>query len=250
MALLIQFKHKCKITVLAICIILFSLSSVVVAQDFNAPEDGPVKIEADTLSYDNEKDVYSAKGNVIIHYGDGVLTSDAAEYDRKNKLATAEGNAVLKMAQDSLAGDKIVVNVEDKTGVAYNSKVFYARNHFYIKGDRIEKTGENSYYIENPLATTCDGDNPDWQLAGSKMKVTLEGYGWVNSARFLTKGFPVLYSPMVAFPAKTKRQSGFLLPYLAYSRDKHGIDIEIPFFGRSIHRWTRPCTLVTWKNED
>ncbi len=30
------------------------------------------------------------------------------------------------MAQDSLAGDKIVVNVEDKTGVAYNSKVFYA----------------------------------------------------------------------------------------------------------------------------
>ncbi len=89
MALLIQFKHKCKITVLAICIILFSLSSVVVAQDFNAPEDGPVKIEADTLSYDNEKDVYSAKGNVIIHYGDGVLTSDAAEYDRKNKLATA-----------------------------------------------------------------------------------------------------------------------------------------------------------------
>lgn len=230
MALLIQFKHKCKITVLAICIILFSLSSVVVAQDFNAPEDGPVKIEADTLSYDNEKDVYSAKGNVIIHYGDGVLTSDAAEYDRKNKLATAEGNAVLKMAQDSLAGDKIVVNVEDKTGVAYNSKVFYARNHFYIKGDRIEKTGENSYYIENPLATTCDGDNPDWQLAGSKMKVTLEGYGWVNSARFLTKGFPVLYSPMVAFPAKTKRQSGFLLPYLAYSRDKHGIDIEIPFF--------------------
>ncbi|PKN87257.1 MAG: hypothetical protein CVU51_05975, partial [Deltaproteobacteria bacterium HGW-Deltaproteobacteria-1] len=191
-ALLIQFKHKCRIAISAISIFLFSLNSIVVAQDFKVPEDSPVKIEADTLSYDNESDVYSAKGNVIIHYGDGVLTSDTAEYDRKNKLATAQGNAFLKMTEDSLQGDKIVVNVEDKTGVAYNSKAFYARNHFYIKGDKIEKTGENSYYIENPLATTCDGDDPDWQLAGSKMKVTLEGYGWVNSARFLTKGFPVL----------------------------------------------------------
>jgi Organic solvent tolerance protein OstA len=94
------------------------------------PEDAPVKIEADNMSYDNERDVYTAEGNVVITYGDDVLTAANVEYDRKNNLATAWGNAFLKMAQDSLAGDKIVVNVEDKTGVAYHSKAFYARNHF------------------------------------------------------------------------------------------------------------------------
>lgn len=226
---MIKFKYNFEIVIPVIFILLFLCCSVM-AQDIKVPDDAPVKIEADSLSYDSERDVYSAKGNVVIHYGDGVLTSATAEYDRKNKLATAEGDALLKMAEDSLQGDKIVVNVEDKTGVAYNSKVFYARNHFYIKGDKIEKTGENTYYIEKPLATTCDGDDPDWQLAGSKMKVTMEGYGWVNNARMLTKGLPVLYSPIIAFPAKTKRQSGFLMPYLAYSRDKHGIDVEVPFF--------------------
>ena len=192
--------------------------------------DGPVKIEADSLSYDQARDVYAAEGNVVITYGDGVIKAASVEFDRKTNLATAQGGAFLKMAEDSLSGDKIVVNVEDKTGVAYNSKVFYARNHFYIKGDKIEKSGENTYSIEQPVATTCDGENPDWQLKGSKMNVTVEGYGWVTHARLLTGGVPVFYTPIIAFPAKTKRQSGFLFPYLAYSRDKDGFDIELPFF--------------------
>ena len=211
-------------------ILVLCMSSNIFAQDIKVPADAPVKIEADNLSYDNERDVYSAQGNVVITYGDGILTAANVEFDRRNNLATAEGGAFLKMAGDSLAGDKIVVNVQDKTGTAYNAKAFYARNHFYIKGDRIEKTGENSYRIEKPLATTCDGDNPDWQLAGSEMSVTVEGYGWVKNARFLTKGVPVVYAPIIAFPAKTKRQTGLLFPYLAYSKDKNGMDVEIPFF--------------------
>jgi LPS-assembly protein len=197
--------------------------------DAKAPE-AQVKIEADNLSYDNERDVYLAEGNVVITYGDGELTAATAEFDRRNNLATAQGGAFLKMAQDTLQGDKIVVNVDDKTGVAYNSKAFYARNHFYIKGDKIEKTGENTYFIEKPAATTCDGGDPAWKIAGSSMKVTLEGYGMVKHGRMLVKGVPVLYSPFIPFPAKTKRQSGFLLPYLSYSRDKDGLDVEVPFF--------------------
>ncbi|PKN07324.1 MAG: hypothetical protein CVU72_03260, partial [Deltaproteobacteria bacterium HGW-Deltaproteobacteria-7] len=148
-----------------------------------------------------------------------------------NNLATAEGSALLKMNKDTLQGDKMVVNVEDNTGVAYNSKAFYALNHFYIRGERIEKTGENTYFIEKPVATTCDGDNPAWEIAGSSMKVTLEGFGLMKDARVMTKSVvPVIYSPIVVFPAKTKRQTGFLLPYLAYSKDKDGMDVEIPFF--------------------
>jgi len=190
----------------------------------------PVQIEADSMAYDNNRDVYVASGNVVIIYGAGKLTADRAEYDRKNNLAAAEGQAFLQMDRDSLQGDKIVVNVENKTGVAYHSKAFYDRNHFYVRGDRIEKTGENTYFIENPVATTCDGDRPAWEIAGSSMKVTLEGYGVMKNGRMMAKGLPVFYAPFIPFPAKTKRQSGFLLPYLSYSQDKDGLDVEVPFF--------------------
>lgn len=190
----------------------------------------PVNIEADTLDYDKASDTYKAKGHVKISYGSAVLSADDIELDNKNNIATAQGNAFLKMGEDTLRGEKIIFNIEEKTGSAYKANAFYARNNFHIKGDKIEKTGPDTYFIKEPFATTCDGGNPDWQITGSEMKVTIEGYGLMSDARFLAKGLPVFYTPYLPFPAKTKRQSGLILPYIAYSRDKDGIDFEIPYF--------------------
>jgi LPS-assembly protein len=129
------------------------------------------------------------------------------------------------MGEDTLRGEKIVLNIEDKTGAAYMAHAFYAMNNFYVNGDKIEKTGENTYLIEQPVATTCDGDKPDWEITGSEMKVTIEGYGLMKDARFLADGLPVFYSPYLPFPAKSERQSGFLIPYLS-SSSNDGIDID------------------------
>jgi LPS-assembly protein len=208
---------------------VFTLCAPLMAAEATG-SNGPVNIDADTLDYDNASDVYHARGSVIITYEGGVLTADDVEFDKRNNIVTAQGNALLKMGNDTLAGDKIVFNVGNKTGIAYKGRAFYAKNNFYIRGDEIEKTGELTYKITQPVATTCDGDNPDWEIAGSEMKLTIEGYGLMKNARFLANDLPVFYSPYLPFPAKTKRQSGFLFPYLSYSKDKDGIDIEVPYF--------------------
>jgi LPS-assembly protein len=189
----------------------------------------PANIEADSMDYDNVSDVYHAQGKVNIIYSGATLYADDMMLDNKNNIATAQGSASLKMGEDTMQGDKIVFNIENKTGAVYKAHAFYAKNHFYIKGDKIEKTGENTYFIEKPVATTCDGDNPAWEIAGSEMKVTIEGSGLMKNAWLLVKGLPVFYSPFLPFPAKTKRQSGFLFPYLSSSGD-NGIDVEIPYF--------------------
>jgi LPS-assembly protein len=209
--------------------LIILLSSAPLAAEETAYK-GPVNIEADTMSYDNIGDVFHAQGRVVIIYSGGILKADNVELDNKNNIATATGNAFLKMGEDTITGDKIIFNTENKTGVIYKGRAFYARNHFYIKGDKIEKTGELTYEIEKPAATTCDGDNPDWEITGSEMKVTIEGYGLMKDAKLSAGDVPVFYSPFLPFPAKTKRQSGFLFPYLSYSKDKDGIDIEVPYF--------------------
>jgi LPS-assembly protein len=220
-------KYNFIIAFIAGTIFLFSCPGVFAAEIIK--KDNPVVIESETMEYNRVSDVYHFQGKVVITYGDGTLKADDVQFDNKNNIATAQGHAFLSMGADNMAGEKIVFNIESKTGTAYNSRAFYAKNHFYIKGDKIEKSGENTYYIENPLATICDGDNPDWQVAGSEMKVTIEGYGLMKDARFLAKGLPLFYSPVILFPAKTTRQSGFLLPYLS-SSTKDGIDVELPFF--------------------
>ncbi|PJC75071.1 MAG: hypothetical protein CO013_02890, partial [Syntrophobacterales bacterium CG_4_8_14_3_um_filter_58_8] len=48
--------------------------------------------------------------------------------------------------------------------------------------------------------------------------------------RFLARDLPVLYLPYLIFPAKTTRQTGLLFPRFSYSRDKNGLDVEIPFY--------------------
>jgi len=87
-------------------------------------------IEADSMDYDNVRDVYHARGKVSIFYSGAALYADDVELDNKNNVATACGSALLKMGDDTLQGDKIVFNIENKTGVAYKAKAFYASNNF------------------------------------------------------------------------------------------------------------------------
>jgi LPS-assembly protein len=213
-----------------ICQLIVVLLITVLTSFARAAENLPLSIQADMIHYDKTLDLYHAQGNVSLSYEDALLSADDVELDSTNHTASARGNAFLQVGDDTLRGEKIIFNMQDKTGAAHQADAFYARNHFYIRGDKIEKTGDNTYFIQKPSATTCNHACPDWSIAGSEMKVTIEGYGLMKDAKFLTKGFPVFYIPYLPFPAKTKRQTGLILPYLSYSRDRDGVDIEIPFF--------------------
>ncbi|MFB3926047.1 MAG: LPS-assembly protein LptD [Syntrophales bacterium] len=191
---------------------------------------GPVEIEADQLAYDKEEDTYRATGNVIITFTDGFLVADSVVYNKTTEDAFAEGDVYILSKGDTLEGDRVRFNLGTKTGIAYNGKVFLAENHFYLNGDEIEKKGEATYHIKNATATTCDGDKPAWRFTGKELDVTLEGYGTIKHGTFQVKNQPILYTPYLIFPAKTKRQSGFLFPMASYSKDLNGMDVEVPFF--------------------
>jgi len=191
---------------------------------------GPVNIEADTLDYVKDTDTYHALGNVIISFPEGVLKADSVTLNKSTNLALAEGKVSLKSDGDILEGDTLTFNIETKSGSAQNGRIFLVRNHVYLKGSLIEKEGEAHYRIFDATATTCDGATPDWSISGKELDVTVDGYGTVKHGKFNVRNWPIFYTPYLIFPAKTTRQSGFLLPTLAYSSDKHGMDIELPFF--------------------
>jgi len=215
-----------------ICLIIYCC--FIPAYNSNAIETdiskGPVTLEADSVAYDKEKDTYHAKGNVLIFFSGGVLIAESVVLNKATNDAVAEDYVMLISDGDILEGDKVDFNIQSKTGVAYQGKMFFVANHFYIKGTRIEKTGEASYHFENATATSCDGDSPDWRLTGREMDVTIDGYGTLKHGKFLASNIPVFYTPYLLFPAKKTRQSGFLFPYIAYSAERWGWDVEIPFF--------------------
>jgi LPS-assembly protein len=191
---------------------------------------GPFTIEADRVAYDGDADTWYAEGKVLITFSGGYLKADTVTLNRSTNKALAEGNVHIRSDQDILEGERVSFDIDAKTGMLNNGKLFIARNHFTIKGEKIEKRDEAVYRLENAVVTTCDGEVPDWRLMGSELDLTVDGYGILKQGRFLARDIPILYMPYLIFPAKTTRQSGLLLPRVSYSRDKNGLDIELPFF--------------------
>jgi LPS-assembly protein len=193
-------------------------------------KEGPINIQADRLVYEEDDETYHAEGDVLITYPGGTLRADSVILRKAVNTAYAKGRVVLKSDQDVLEGESVIFNIETKTGTVDEGKMFVAKNHVYVRGSEFEKSGDATYRIQNAVATTCDGPDPAWSLKGQELNVTIDGYGTLKNGTFYAGKVPVFYFPYLLFPVKTTRQSGLLLPYLSYSKDKNGADIELPLY--------------------
>ncbi len=189
----------------------------------------PWVIDADILEYNEKTNQYTAKGHVVIQKGDRIIKADRIHFDKQNMTAMAEGNVRATAGSDFLTGNRVELDLLKKTGTIYDGYLYLRENNFHIRGQKIRKTGEDTYEIEKASVTTCDGDLPDWRITGNKVRVTVDGYGEVKGAMLRARKVPVLYSPYLYFPAKNKRQTGLLFPQLGVS-DRWGYFINQPLF--------------------
>lgn len=186
-------------------------------------------ISADSAIYDNARKLYVARGNVIIYGGETRLHADYVEFSNTTKDTEASGHVLLISGSDTITCDALMLNLKTRTGIIHRGTIFIQDNHFYIKGNKIEKTGKDTYHADHASVTTCPGDNPDWKISGKDIVVTIEGYATAKHATLWAKKMPAFYTPFLAFPVKTKRQTGLLSPRIS-SSDRKGFEYEQPFY--------------------
>lgn len=228
----LKFARICKtfawpVLILFIMIVNFNYASA--EEQFRRFQDDPNQpwhIVADEISYDDKTNQYIASGNVIISKDEKSLGADFIRFDQKTMEVFAEGNVIMTVGEDFMVSSSMEMNLADETGTLYNGTIFLKENHFYIKGNKIQKVGKDTYTAHKVSISSCDGDNPAWKITGRNLKVTVEGYGFVSHAALWAKKLPVLYSPFLVFPAKLKRQSGLLMPQIGYSERKGGEYIQ------------------------
>lgn len=182
----------------------------------------PVEITADYLTYDKDTATYHAEGNVVITQESTTLITDEAMLNTASGVASARGNVVvIDEGGNTLKSDNVTLNLKEKTAVVARGRIFFKREHVYIAGDPITKTGDVTYKLEKATFTTCDceeGESPAWSLYLSRGKVTIGEFLTGTNAFFYIKSVPVLYSPYVSAPIKRDRQTGFLQPKPGFSR--------------------------------
>ncbi len=225
----------CK-TVPGLGLILFILTLVLIPvsakaqlNPFHDDASVPWHIVADEMNYDDQLKVYIGRGNVNITKKDKNLNADYVRFNQNTMDVFAKGHVVMTVGENIITGTSMEMNLDAETGTIYDGTIFVYENHFYIKGDKIQKVGKDSYTAEKASVSTCDGDSPAWKITGRNLKVTVEGYGTVKHAALWAKKVPVLYTPYLVFPVKLKRQTGLLTPLVGYS-DRKGGEYQQPFF--------------------
>ena len=199
------------------------------AGPFRFDTEGRWHIEADTLAYNKDRETYIARGDVVVTGADTRIRADEIHFDQRCQTLTAGGHVTLTTDGDILTGDHLALDLPAETGRIHQGRVFFQERHFYITGENIQKTGERTYRAKRVRVTTCDPDQPDWQISGRDLKVTVEGYGSLRGAAFWAGRVPLAYVPYLFFPVKIKRQTGFLVPAVEYS-DRKWESVELPFF--------------------
>ena len=189
----------------------------------------PWQIEADRISYDQLRDEYIAEGNVLIWKQDRSITADTVRYNLQTKMAYAEGHVVLTAGSDILTGDYLENDMESEQGYITNGTIFIAKSNYHIQGDRIEKTGPESYTIGQGVVTTCDGRLPDWKIAGRDVTIKDDGSGTAWHAVVYARDMPFGYYPYIDFPAPGKPTTGLLMPQGGYSTRKGAFATQ-PFY--------------------
>ncbi|MCJ7545368.1 MAG: LPS assembly protein LptD [Deltaproteobacteria bacterium] len=211
----------------------FFLFALVPGQTFAAEisyeAEGPVTMEADTLTYNQQGDSISLEGAVRILYRDMTVQADKVIFYDKTKDVVAEGGVVLTEGEDILRCDRLELNIETKKGTIYRGKIFLKKKNFHVTGGKMEKLGESEYRVHDARLTTCDAKLPYWMFTVKRLDVDVEGFGQGWWAGFRVLDIPVLYFPWAIFPVKRDRQSGFLFPDFG-SSSKWGPEFRLPFY--------------------
>lgn len=194
----------------------------------------PWEITANRLIHLQEPDSVLAEGNVVLTRDPQtlVLRADWVRYDVERGLVKARGNVYIIAGRDEITADSADLDLETSTGTFSRSTIFMAETHMFVRGEEIIKTGEFTYTVNNGWASACkteEGERAPWSLTSSTTKLTVDGMAHLRNVRFQVKEVPVLYSPYMTFPVKTKRESGFLFPEWSHS-SRDGFGITLPLF--------------------
>ncbi|RMF25903.1 MAG: DUF3769 domain-containing protein, partial [Cyanobacteria bacterium J083] len=80
-----------------------------------------VEVVADQQEYNDQQQIITAKGNVVMRFAKSILTADRLEVNLPNRVAVAQGKVVLRRGEQVLRGDKFEYYFVQDNGVIFNA---------------------------------------------------------------------------------------------------------------------------------
>ncbi len=195
------------------------------------------ELSADSITHQPQPRRVIAEGDVVISRPEGhenplEIRADRLVYDPESGVVEAHGRVRVVSPTEELAAGSVTLDLESQTGTLEQATVHLVESGLYLKGEHIEKTGEETYYLEDAWLSACRPEEDcreAWSFKSKRVHLTVDGLAHIFHPRFQVKEVPAIYSPYVVLPANIRRQSGFLFPEVAES-SRHGFEVGLPYF--------------------
>ncbi len=201
-----------------------------------SPE-GPFLLSADEVTYDVEKQLVTASGNVEISDRDRVLFADTISYSLPDGIVRASGNiSLIEPSGAVIFAEQLELDDTLKTGFISGVRMLMADDsRFAANGARRYANGDTelakAVYSPCKLCPGHPERAPLWQIKASRVIHDSERkvIKYKNAVLEIF-GVPVVYTPYFEHSDPTvKRKSGFLPPRFGTSSEL-GFKAEIPYF--------------------
>ncbi|CRM15107.1 MULTISPECIES: LPS-assembly protein LptD [Pseudomonas] len=192
--------------------------------------DAPTFIGAKASRYEQESQVATLAGDVVMRQGSMQLESQEASLYQAENRGELNGNVRLRDNGALIVGDRAEVQLD--TGAAQIDNAEYVMHKSRIRGNALyAKRAENAIIrLKDGTYTTCEPDSNAWQLRGNNITLNpATGFGTATNATLRVKNIPILYTPYIYFPIDDRRQSGFLPPSFATGSES-GFALTTPYY--------------------
>lgn len=177
---------------------------------------------------DLDKKLTIGDGNVRVVIDGQIIESDHIEIDGIHGRARARGNVRYVKGPLEIRGKEADVDV--KTGFGeFRDAVLRVGKSLVVEGRTLDHYEAERYRAKQGKISLCQDCPQAWSVTGSVIDVENEGFATVQHALIQVRDNPVSYLPVIAFPVKTRRQSGFLFPTFV-NQYFMGAELRQPYF--------------------
>ena len=219
-------------TSIGLIVIAVSCAATISVAADRARMSEPFEITADRIEFDEGRQLYVADGHVRVDQAGRRLKARWLAFSIETRIGVAEGDVVLDDGPDQLHAEFMVFDVDTMHGMLFQGSMESGLSGFQVRAKELIRTGQNTFTVRDGVFSTCHcepGERLPWEIRSGEANIEIGGYGTIKNATFNVLGVPVLWVPWAFFPVKSERETGFLLPTLAFG-GRGGANIGLPFF--------------------
>ena len=187
----------------------------------------PVLLSADSVDYDQDLGIVTARGKVELSQGGRLLLADTVSFSEKTNVVTASGNvSILEPTGEAMFANYTELTDDLQQGFVDQVRILLSDNSKFaaLQGERREgryTRMENAVYSPCELCAADPSRPPIWQIRAARITHDQQAHDvYYRDATLEVAGVPVMWMPFFGHPDPTvERRSGFLTPGGGISSD-------------------------------